>query len=60
MIGTREYLVHYVSISRGKVTYRGGAQGKIVGKWTLHVENFPKLHDVLHVEGLKVNLMSIS
>ncbi|XP_075524511.1 uncharacterized protein LOC142556904 [Primulina tabacum] len=40
--------------------YGGGAKGKIVGKGTLNVEGLPKLHNVLHVEGLNSNLISIS
>ncbi|XP_073152721.1 uncharacterized protein [Henckelia pumila] len=43
-----------------KVTYGGGANGKIVGKGTLNVEGLPKIHNVLHVEGLNDNIISIS
>ncbi|XP_073277698.1 uncharacterized protein [Primulina huaijiensis] len=60
MTGSREYLIDYVDQKCGRVTYGGGAKGKIVGKGTLNVEGLPKLHNVLHVEGLNSNLISIS
>ncbi|XP_073290686.1 uncharacterized protein [Primulina huaijiensis] len=60
MTGSREYLIDYVDQKGGRVTYGGGAKGKIVGKGTLNVEGLPKLHNVLHVEGLNSNLISIS
>ncbi|XP_073270460.1 uncharacterized protein [Primulina huaijiensis] len=60
MTGSREHLTDYVEQICGRVTYGGGAKGKIVGKGTLNVEGLPKLHNVLHVEGLNSNLISIS
>ncbi|XP_073137561.1 uncharacterized protein [Henckelia pumila] len=47
-------------LKSGIVTYGGGAKEKIVGKGTLNVEGFLKLHNVLHVKGLNENLISIS
>ena len=35
-------------------------KGRVFGKWTLLANGFPKLKSVLHVEGLKANLLSIS
>ncbi|XP_073132255.1 uncharacterized protein [Henckelia pumila] len=60
MTGLKKYLSDYVEQDKGKVTYRRGANGKIVGKGTLNVEGMPKLHNVLHVKGLNANLISIS
>ncbi|XP_075473453.1 uncharacterized protein LOC142504481 [Primulina tabacum] len=60
MTGSRECLTNYVEQKGGKVTYGGGAKGKIVKKGTLKVEGLPKLHNVLHVEGLNSNLINIS
>ncbi|XP_073277678.1 uncharacterized protein [Primulina huaijiensis] len=60
MTGSREYLIDYVDQRGGRVTYGGGAKGKIVRKGTLNVEGLPKLHNVIHVEGLNSNLISIS
>ncbi|XP_073057342.1 uncharacterized protein [Primulina eburnea] len=60
MTGSREHLIDYVEQNCGRVTYGGGAKGKVVGKGTLNVEGLSKLHNVLHVEGLNSNLISIS
>ncbi|XP_073307162.1 uncharacterized protein [Primulina huaijiensis] len=46
MTGSREYLIDYVEQKCGRVTYGGGAKGRIVGKGTLNVEGLPKLHNV--------------
>ncbi|XP_073133673.1 uncharacterized protein [Henckelia pumila] len=58
--GLKDHLTDYIEQNGGKVTYGGGAKGRIVGKGTLNVKGFPKLHNVLHVEGLNANLISIS
>ncbi|XP_073119679.1 uncharacterized protein [Henckelia pumila] len=60
MTGLKDHLTDYIEQNEGRVTYGGGAKGRIVGKGTLNVEGFPKLHNVLHVEGLNANLISIS
>ncbi|XP_075475725.1 uncharacterized protein LOC142510376 [Primulina tabacum] len=60
MTGSREYLIDYNEQKCGRITYGGEAKGKIVGKGTLNVEGLPKFHNVLHVEGLNSNLISIS
>ncbi|XP_073033899.1 uncharacterized protein [Primulina eburnea] len=58
--GSREHLIDYVEQNCSRVTYGGGAKGKIVGNGTLNVEGLPKLHNVFHVEGLNSRLISIS
>ncbi|XP_073019471.1 uncharacterized protein [Primulina eburnea] len=60
MTGSREHLTDYVEQKSGRVTYGGGAKGKIVEKGTLNVEGLPTLHNVFHGEGLNSNLISIS
>ncbi|XP_073120785.1 uncharacterized protein [Henckelia pumila] len=60
MTGLKDHLTDYIEQNGGRVTYGGGAKGRIVGKGTLNVEGFPKLHNVLHVQGLNANLISIS
>ncbi|XP_073016011.1 uncharacterized protein [Primulina eburnea] len=60
MTGSKEHLTDYVEIKSGRVTYGGGSKGRIVGKGTLNVDGLPELHNVLHVEGLNSNLISIS
>ncbi|GAA0180968.1 hypothetical protein LIER_30180 [Lithospermum erythrorhizon] len=42
------------------VTFGGGEKGRIIGKRSLNVERLPRLDDVLLVEGLTPNLISIS
>ncbi|XP_073119643.1 uncharacterized protein [Henckelia pumila] len=49
MTGLKDHLTDYIEKNGGRVTYGGGAKERIVGKGTLNVEGFPKLHNVLHV-----------
>lgn len=60
MTGSKDNLTDYVEHCSERVTYGGGAKEKIIGKYTLDVEGLPKLHNVLHVEELNSNLISIS
>ncbi|XP_075515429.1 uncharacterized protein LOC142550075 [Primulina tabacum] len=60
MKGSKEHLIDYSELKSGRVTYGGGAKGRIVGNGTLNVDGLPILHNVLHVEGLNSNLISIS
>ncbi|XP_075483595.1 uncharacterized protein LOC142523747 [Primulina tabacum] len=60
MTGSKEHLIDYLEVKSGRVTYGGGAKGRIVGKGTLNFDGLPVLHNVLHVEGLNSNLISIS
>ncbi|XP_073019497.1 uncharacterized protein [Primulina eburnea] len=60
MTGSKDYLIDYVELRSGHVTYGGGARGRIAGKGTLNVDGLPNLHNVLYVEGLNSNLISIS
>ncbi|XP_073064132.1 uncharacterized protein [Primulina eburnea] len=60
MTGSKDHLIDYVELRSGHVTYGGGAKGRIVGKGTLNVDGLPNLHNVLYVEGLNSNLISIS
>ena len=59
MTGDKNVLTDYVNLKGGKVTYGGGAKGNILGKGVLNVVEFPKLQNVLHVDGLTANLISI-
>ncbi|XP_073061905.1 uncharacterized protein [Primulina eburnea] len=60
MTGSKVHLIDYVELRSGHVTYGGGAKGRIAGKGTLNIDGLPNLHNVLHVEGLNSNLISIS
>ncbi|KAJ8639611.1 hypothetical protein MRB53_016305 [Persea americana] len=44
----------------GAVTFGAGNVSKVVGKGTVNVPNMPLIEDVLCVDGLKHNLLSIS
>lgn len=60
MTGSKDYLIDYVELKSGCVTYGDDTKGRILGKGTMNVEGIPKLHNVLHVDGLNSNLISIS
>ena len=44
----------------GHVSFGNGGKGRVLGKGILLADGLPKLKNVLHVEGLKANFMSIS
>jgi len=53
----------FISISLkpdGDVSYGDNNKGRILGKGTISNESSLLIHDVLYVEGLKHNLLSIS
>ena len=60
MISDESILVNYMSVSNGLVTFGDGVQCKVMGKGTLNIDELPKLKKVMHVEGPKANLISIS
>ena len=60
MIGNQSILTDYKSVSNGQVTFGNGVQGRVLGKGTLNMKGFLRLESVLHVDGLKTNLISIS
>ncbi|GAA0173798.1 hypothetical protein LIER_41591 [Lithospermum erythrorhizon] len=49
----------YGRVRNDYVIFGGGEKGRIIGKWSLNVEGLPRLEDVLLVEGLTTNLISI-
>lgn len=60
MIGTKRYLKEYQIVNEGYVTFRDRVKEKVIGIGTLNVDGFPRLNNVLHVEWLQTNLISIS
>ena len=54
------FLKDYKTIDVGHVTFGDGVKGRVLGKWTLDFEGLLRLKNVLHVEGLATNLISIS
>ncbi|KAI3465123.1 hypothetical protein Pfo_021786 [Paulownia fortunei] len=60
MTGNKENLENYKIMEQGHIIFGDGVGGIILGNGTLDVEGLPKLNNVLYVEGLKANLISIS
>ncbi|KAG9454485.1 hypothetical protein H6P81_007389 [Aristolochia fimbriata] len=58
--GSTELLTNLQKENGGQVTFEDGAKGSVVGKGDLNVQGLPKLKNVLLVDGLKANLISIS
>ena len=48
------------TLSEGLVTFGDGATVRVLGRGNLNVDNFPRFKNVLHVDGLKANLISIN
>ena len=42
------------------MTFRNGVKGRVLDEGVLDIEGFLRLKNVLHIEGLKANLISIS
>lgn len=60
MIGERNFLTHLKPVSAGKVTFGDGTIGKIIGNGKLNFQGVPSLDDVVLVERLTANRISIS
>ena len=59
-IGNREFLTNLQPWSLESITFGDGGKGKVLRSVSLKVPGMPKLENVLLVDGLKVNLISIS
>ena len=60
MTREKQFLRDIQPCSTSHVTFGDDVQGNVVGRGLLDVPGLPKLEDVLLVEGLKANLISIS
>ncbi|KAL6547895.1 hypothetical protein OROHE_009600 [Orobanche hederae] len=60
MIGNRRLLINSSHHKAGKVTFGGGEQGNILGYCILNVKGLPKFENVILLDGLQANLLSIS
>ncbi|CAM8880246.1 unnamed protein product [Rhodiola kirilowii] len=61
MTGNPQYLINVKPIRKRQfVTFGDGGKGQVIGCGTLKVPDLPELKDVLLVDRLKVNLISIS
>ena len=55
-----KYLTDYHIVLESHISFGDGEKGRVLGKRTLNADGLPRLKNVLHVERLKTNLMSIS
>jgi hypothetical protein len=60
MTGNENYFEYIYPCEKGYVTFGDDGKGKIRGKGKLIRNNLPNLDNVLFVEGLYSNLISIS
>ena len=60
MTGNREFLINLQPCTLESVTFSDRGKGTVLGSDSLKVPSMPKLENVLLVDGLKVNLISIS
>ncbi|XP_075645697.1 uncharacterized protein LOC142616804 [Castanea sativa] len=60
MTGDRSLFKDFESKKGGNVTFGDGTKSQIKGKGTISLPKLPDISNVLYVEGLRVNLLSIS
>ena len=60
MTSNRKYLTDYHVVAESHVFFGDGEKRRALGKGALNADRLPRLKNVLHVEGLKANLMNIS
>ena len=59
MTGNKSLFTKLEKWKGGLVTFGDGNKGKIRGKGSVSIPDFPSLIEVLYVEGLNANLLSI-
>ena len=60
MTGDCSFFMVFESKKGGNVTFDDGSKSQIKGKGTISLPRLPNITNVLYVEGLRVNLLSIS
>ena len=60
MTCNKEFIINLQPCTLESVTFDDGGKGTILGSGSLKVPGMPKLENVLLMDGLKVNLISIS
>ncbi|XP_022858916.1 uncharacterized protein LOC111379711 [Olea europaea var. sylvestris] len=60
MCGNKALFTTLDECNRGMVTFEDGGSAPIFGKGTIQIHGLPVISNVLYVEGLKSNLLSIS
>ncbi|XP_062103341.1 uncharacterized protein LOC133814391 [Humulus lupulus] len=58
--GDKDFLVNIRLMQCGEVTFGNGLAGNVMGMRTLNFEGLPRLKNVMLVEGLRANLLSVS
>ncbi|KAG5528763.1 hypothetical protein RHGRI_029433 [Rhododendron griersonianum] len=60
MSGDKSFFVNLEKYNGGIVTFGDGSTSKVVGRGTIQAPGLTRLENVLYVDGLKANLISIS
>ena len=60
MMGNKSFFTSFIEFDGGNVTFGDGNASRVKDKGTICVPNIPNLKEVLYIEGLKANLISIS
>ena len=60
MTSNKSFLMNYKRCLVGYVTFGDGQRSQVIGRGTLMMLGLPRLENVLHVDCLKANLVSIS
>jgi len=60
MTGDKSMFVNIIFNQEGHVTYGDNNKGRILGRGSIGDKSILLIHDILYVEGLKYNLLSIS
>ncbi|XP_062100928.1 uncharacterized protein LOC133806859 [Humulus lupulus] len=58
--GDKDFLVNIRPMQCGEVTFGNGLAGNVKGMGTFNFEGLPRLKNVMLVEGLRANLLSVS
>ena len=60
MTGNRSFFTNFTKFDGGNMTFGDGNVASVKGKCTICAPGIPNPEEVLYVEGLKANLISIS
>ena len=60
MTGNRSFFKDFKSKKGGNVTFGDGSKSQIKGKGIISLPGLPDIANVLYIEGLRMNLLSIS
>ena len=60
MTGNKLFFTNFFEFDGGNVTFGDGNVASVKGKWKICAPDIPNLEEVLYVEGLKANSITIS